>query len=94
MDRPEYSLLPCELIVSNKLLRNFNTILFLSECGLLQVRSSLSPSITVLTFRQAKLDASFRPNQHMVSYGDRPNDYDSISDRLLHLHSEFRNIYI
>lgn len=29
---------------------------------------------------QAKLDAGVRLNQHMVSYGDRPNDYDSISN--------------
>lgn len=33
-----------------------------------------------LTFYQAKLDAGVRLNQHMVSYGDRPNDYDSISN--------------
>jgi hypothetical protein len=60
----------------------------------------IPPFITVLTFRQAKLDAGVRLNQHMVSYGDRPNDYDSISNCLFYcdidrtssyLRSDFRN---
>ena len=95
VNRLEDSLLLWKSIVSNKLLCNVNIILFLNKCDLLQVCPRLqSPFIAVLTSRQAKLDAGVRLNQHMVSYGDRPNDYDSISDRLLHLHSEFRNIYI
>lgn len=28
---------------------------------------------------EAKLEAGVRLNQHMLSYGDRPNDYDSVS---------------
>ena len=38
-----------------------------------------------LTFCQAKLNAGVRLNQHMVSYGGRPNDYDSVSNCALTL---------
>jgi len=64
VNRLEDSLLLWKTIVANKLLCNVNIILFLNKCDLLQ----------------AKLDAGVRLNQHMVSYGDRPNDYDSISN--------------
>jgi len=83
VNRLEDSLLLWKSIVSNKLLCNVNIILFLNKCDLLQVCSGLNtqPSVDVmLTFSQAKLDAGVRLNQHMVSYGDRPNDYDSISN--------------
>ncbi|KAG2022612.1 guanine nucleotide-binding protein alpha-4 subunit, variant 2 [Coprinopsis cinerea AmutBmut pab1-1] len=63
VNRLEDSLLLWKSVVSNKLLANVNIILFLNKCDLLQ----------------AKLDAGVRLNQHMVSYGDRPNDYDSVS---------------
>ena len=101
VNRLEDSLLLWKSIVSNKLLCNVNIILFLNKCDLLQVCPRLqSPFIAVLTSRQAKLDAGVRLNQHMVSYGDRPNDYDSISNCLFycdidktsfHLHPDFRN---
>ncbi|KAF9778279.1 guanine nucleotide binding protein, alpha subunit [Thelephora terrestris] len=64
VNRLEDSLLLWKSIVSNRLLSNVSIILFLNKCDLLQ----------------AKLDAGVRLNQHMVSYGDRPNDYDSISN--------------
>ena len=35
--------------------------------------------IIVWHFVQTKLEAGVRLNQHMISYGDRPNDYDSVS---------------
>jgi guanine nucleotide-binding protein alpha-1 subunit len=50
-------------VTSNKLLAKVNIVLFLNKCDLLQ----------------AKLDAGVRLNHHMTSYGDRPNDYDSVS---------------
>ncbi|KDQ51103.1 hypothetical protein JAAARDRAFT_199327 [Jaapia argillacea MUCL 33604] len=63
VNRLEDSLLLWKSVVSNKLLAGVNIILFLNKCDLLQ----------------AKLDAGVRLNDHMVSYGDRPNDYDSVS---------------
>ena len=76
----EDSLLLWKSIVSNKLLCNVNIILFLNKCDLLQV-CRLQPSTFILfKFYQAKLDAGVRLNQHMVSYSNRPNDYDSVSN--------------
>ncbi|KAJ7594350.1 guanine nucleotide binding protein, alpha subunit [Mycena floridula] len=63
VNRLEDSLLLWKAVTSNKLLANVNFVLFLNKCDLLQ----------------AKLDAGVRLNQHMTSYGDRPNDYDSVS---------------
>ncbi|KDR85504.1 hypothetical protein GALMADRAFT_234415 [Galerina marginata CBS 339.88] len=63
VNRLEDSLLLWKSVVSNKLLANVNIVLFLNKCDLLQ----------------AKLDAGVRLNHHMISYGDRPNDYDSVS---------------
>jgi guanine nucleotide-binding protein subunit alpha len=63
VNRLEDSLLLWKSVVQNKLLQNVNIILFLNKCDLLQ----------------AKLDAGIRLNQYMVSYGDRPNDYESVS---------------
>ncbi|KAJ7161242.1 guanine nucleotide binding protein, alpha subunit [Mycena crocata] len=63
VNRVEDSLQLWQSVVSNKLLSKVNIVLFLNKCDLLQ----------------AKLDAGVRLNHHMISYGDRPNDYDSVS---------------
>ncbi|KAF8899303.1 guanine nucleotide binding protein, alpha subunit [Infundibulicybe gibba] len=63
VNRLEDSLLLWKAVVSNKLLANVNIVLFLNKCDLLQ----------------AKLDAGVRLNHHMITYGDRPNDYGSVS---------------
>ncbi|KAF8521927.1 guanine nucleotide binding protein, alpha subunit [Hysterangium stoloniferum] len=63
VNRVEDSLLLWRSVVSNKLLANVNIILFLNKCDLLQ----------------AKLEAGVRLNQYMTSYGDRPNDHESVS---------------
>ncbi|KAJ3864905.1 guanine nucleotide binding protein, alpha subunit [Lentinula novae-zelandiae] len=63
INRLEDSFLLWKGVISNKLLANVNVVLFLNKCDLLQ----------------AKLSAGVRLNAHMVSYGDRPNDYDSVS---------------
>jgi len=63
VNRLEDSLILWKSVVSNKLLTNVNIVLFLNKCDLLQ----------------AKLEAGVRLNQHMISYADRPNDYDSVS---------------
>lgn len=63
VNRLEDSLLLWKSVVSNKLLASVNIVLFMNKCDLLQ----------------AKLEAGVRLNHHMVSYGDRPNDYDSVS---------------
>ncbi|KIY73346.1 G-alpha-domain-containing protein [Cylindrobasidium torrendii FP15055 ss-10] len=63
INRLEDSLLLWQSVASNKLLARVSIVLFLNKCDLLQV----------------KLDAGVRLNQHMTSYGDRPNDYDSVS---------------
>jgi len=68
VNRLEDSLLLWTSVVSNKLLANVNIVLFLNKCDLLQ----------------AKLEAGVRLNQHMISYGDRPNDYDSVSTYFRH----------
>ncbi|KAJ7269396.1 guanine nucleotide binding protein, alpha subunit [Mycena haematopus] len=63
VNRVEDSLQLWQSVVSNKLLAKVNIVLFLNKCDLLQ----------------AKLDAGVRLNHYMISYGDRPNDYDSVS---------------
>ncbi|RXW24573.1 hypothetical protein EST38_g1305 [Candolleomyces aberdarensis] len=63
VNRLEDSLLLWKSVVSNKLLASVNIVLFMNKCDLLQ----------------GKLEAGVRLNHHMVSYGDRPNDYDSVS---------------
>ncbi|KAF9492102.1 G-alpha-domain-containing protein [Pleurotus eryngii] len=63
VNRLEDSLLLWRSVVSNKLLAGVSIVLFLNKCDLLQ----------------AKLDAGVRLNHHMISYGDRPNDYSSVS---------------
>lgn len=87
VNRLEDSLILWKAVVSNKLLANVNIVLFLNKCDLLQ----------------AKLAAGVRLNRHMVSYGDRPNDYDSVSKYFRHkfgaLHQSYtpnkeRELYI
>ncbi|KAF9469663.1 guanine nucleotide binding protein, alpha subunit [Collybia nuda] len=87
VNRLEDSLLLWKAVVTNKLLAHVNIVLFLNKCDLLQ----------------SKLDAGVRLNQHMVSYGDRPNDYDSVSKYFRHkfgaIHQSFtpnkeRELYI
>jgi len=63
VNRVEDSLLLWRSVVANKLLANVNIILFLNKCDLLQ----------------SKLEAGVRLNQYMTSYGDRPNDHESVS---------------
>ncbi|PFH45359.1 hypothetical protein AMATHDRAFT_71794 [Amanita thiersii Skay4041] len=50
-------------VVSNRLLSHVSFVLFLNKCDLLQ----------------AKLDAGVKVKQHILSYGNRPNAYDSVS---------------
>ncbi|KAF5352854.1 hypothetical protein D9756_006129 [Leucocoprinus leucothites] len=63
INRLEDSLLLWKSLVSNPLLARVNIILFLNKCDLLQ----------------AKLEAGVRLSHHMYTYGDRPNDYESVS---------------
>ncbi|TFK17014.1 G-alpha-domain-containing protein [Coprinopsis marcescibilis] len=77
VNRLEDSLLLWKSVVSNKLLVNVSIVLFLNKCDLLQ----------------AKLDAGVRLNQHMVSYGDRPNDYDSVSKYFRHKFGALHHSY-
>ena len=84
MNRLEDSLLLWKSVVSNKLLEKVSIVLFLNKCDLLRVsyclvQPALSPPSDASALLQAKLEAGVRLNHHMVSYGDRPNDYDSVS---------------
>ncbi|KIJ66476.1 hypothetical protein HYDPIDRAFT_109520 [Hydnomerulius pinastri MD-312] len=63
VNRLDDSLLLWKSLVSNKLLMNVSIILFLNKIDLLR----------------AKLKSGVRLRDHMPSYGDRPNDYDSVS---------------
>ncbi|KAJ7483231.1 guanine nucleotide binding protein, alpha subunit [Mycena latifolia] len=63
VNRLEDSMLLWQAVVSSKLLAKVNIVLFLNKCDLLQ----------------AKLEAGVRLSHHITSYGDRPNDYDSVS---------------
>ena len=71
VNRLEDSMLLWKSVVSNKLLENVNIILFLDKCDLLRV----------------KLEAGVLLAYHMVSYGERSNDYDPVS------HCEFLLLY-
>ena len=62
VNRLEDSLLLWRTVVSNKLLENVNIVLFLNKCDLLE----------------DKLTAGIKLSSHMTSYGDRPNDYETI----------------
>jgi hypothetical protein len=63
VNRLEDSILLWKSVVSNKLLANVNIVLFLNKCDLLQ----------------RKLAAGVRLAHYMTSYGDRANDFDSVS---------------
>lgn len=63
VNRLEDSLLLWRAVVSNKLLGNVPIVLFLNKCDLLRV----------------KLEAGVPLKSHLMTYGDRPNDYESVS---------------
>ena len=63
VNRLEDSMLLWRSVISNKLLADVNIILFLNKCDLLK----------------AKLEAGVSLAFHMVSYKDRPNDYESVA---------------
>ncbi|EJD04660.1 G-alpha-domain-containing protein [Fomitiporia mediterranea MF3/22] len=63
VNRLEDSMLLWRSVISNKLLKDTNIVLFLNKCDLLK----------------AKLDAGVSLAYHMPSYRDRPNDYESVS---------------
>jgi hypothetical protein len=63
VNRLEDSIILWKNVVSNKLLANVNIVLFLNKCDLLQ----------------RKLAAGVRLAHYMTSYGDRANDFDSVS---------------
>jgi guanine nucleotide-binding protein subunit alpha len=72
--------------VSHKLLAKVDFVLFLNKIDLLQAcHTSLSLflqtplTLSILATFQAKLDTGVRLNHYMPYYGDRPNDYDSVS---------------
>ncbi|TFK56374.1 G-alpha-domain-containing protein [Heliocybe sulcata] len=62
VNRLEDSLLLWKMVVSNKLLANVNVVLFLNKCDLLRT----------------KIESGVKLNRHLYSYGDRPNDYESV----------------
>jgi guanine nucleotide-binding protein subunit alpha len=51
-------------IVSNKLLKDTNLILFLNKCDIMK----------------SKLASGIQLKEYVVSYGNRPNDFDSASN--------------
>ena len=59
----EDSLLLWRGIVSNKLLEGVPIVIFLNKCDLLR----------------EKLDAGVQLKNHLLTYGDRPNDYESVA---------------
>ena len=60
----EDSVLLWKAIVSNPLLKKTSLVLFLNKCDILQ----------------AKLESGVRLADYVVSYGDRPNDFESVSN--------------
>ena len=81
MNRLEDSFLLWRSLVSNKLLMDVSIILFLNKIDLLQV--SCSQILATLSvdreFPQAKLKAGVRLKDHIMQYGDRPNDFENVS---------------
>lgn len=75
VNRLEDSLLLWRAVVSNKLLDKVPIVLFLNKCDLLR----------------EKLEAGVRLKSHMVTYGDRPNDYDSVSKYLRNKFGQLHN---
>jgi len=66
VNRLEDSLLLWRAVVSNRILARVPVVLFLNKCDLLR----------------EKLQAGFQLKNHLVTYGDRPNDYESVSKYL------------
>ncbi|KDN42101.1 hypothetical protein RSAG8_06959, partial [Rhizoctonia solani AG-8 WAC10335] len=66
VNRLEDSLIMWRDLCKNKILAGASIVLFLNKCDLLQ----------------AKLEAGIRLNRFLVSYGDRPNDYASVTKHL------------
>ncbi|CAE6504708.1 unnamed protein product [Rhizoctonia solani] len=73
VNRLEDSLTMWRDLCKNKILAGASIVLFLNKCDLLQT----------------KLESGIRLNQFLVSYGDRPNDYGSVTK---HLKSKFDKI--
>ncbi len=75
-----------EICGGQQITRNVSIVLFLNKCDLLLV--SVQPSkfhALFLTYvSQAKLKAGVMLNHHMVLYGDRSNDYDSVLKKCIH----------
>ncbi|KZV99265.1 G-alpha-domain-containing protein [Exidia glandulosa HHB12029] len=87
VNRVEDSLLLWRAICSNKLLANTSVVLFLNKTDLLRT----------------KIDAGVKLANYMTSYGERPNDYASVSkyfrNKFLALHKSYspnqaREIYV
>ena len=60
----EDSVLLWKSVVSNQLLAKTNLVLFLNKCDVLR----------------AKLRAGIRLGKYVISYGDRPNDFEHASE--------------
>ncbi|KAG9313912.1 guanine nucleotide binding protein, alpha subunit [Chiua virens] len=77
VNRLEDSFLLWRTLVSNKLLKDVSIILFLNKTDLLQ----------------AKLKAGVRLKDHIVQYGDRSNDFETVSkyfhNKFMAVHQEF-----
>ena len=63
MNRLEDSFMLWKSVIENKLLAHVNIVLFLNKCDLLK----------------AKLESGVKLNQYLLTYGDRPNDYEAVS---------------
>jgi len=73
----EDSLLLWRGIVSNKLLEGVPIVIFLNKCDLLR----------------EKLDAGVQLKDHLLTYGDRPNDYESVAKYLRNKFGTLHNQY-
>lgn len=74
VNRLEDSVLLWKNIVSNPLLAKTNLVLFLNKCDVLR----------------AKLNSGIQLGKYVISYGDRPNDFQHASD---YLRRKFYNIH-
>jgi len=87
INRVEDSLLLWRAVCGNKLLAQTSVVLFLNKCDLLRI----------------KIDGGVKLVTYMTSYGDRPNDYESVSkyfrNKFLALHKSYtpnqnRELYV
>lgn len=67
-------------IVSNPLLQNAQTVLFLNKFDLFKGRVSFFCLDQTANSFLAKLDAGIQFGQHVVSYGNRPNISENASN--------------